>query len=265
MLRPCEGWPDWRDPRDYAALLEAERPAIAWEWLRRTREYREEHERARKAGAREREERAARWGLHAFEAPGLASQSARPIWRRDRFAFVLEATAGAGGPPEDRLDLGRVASFATLWTGSEGEHLLLSDGLRQIRLDILSGTLADGPARLRYRLEGFAAASAPVLVLRRLTAFARCGRFSRALHVPDPRASRWIALLRAHDALEAGATQRDIAEVLLGEDATARRWRSAAPSLRSRAQRLVRGARAMSRGGYAALLERNRSKPRPPE
>jgi hypothetical protein len=62
-------------------------------------------------------------------------------------------------------------------------------------------------------------------------------------------------LLRAWDAVQDGATQREIAAALLSGEAADARWRSAVPSLRSRAQRLVTGARAQARGGWRGLLE----------
>jgi hypothetical protein len=61
-------------------------------------------------------------------------------------------------------------------------------------------------------------------------------------------------MLRAYDALAAGASQREIAAVLLDGDARRDRWRIHSPSLRSRAQRLAACARAMGEGGYRALL-----------
>ena len=61
-------------------------------------------------------------------------------------------------------------------------------------------------------------------------------------------------MLRASDALAAGAAQREIAAVLLNAEAEVERWRVIAPTLRARAQRLVRAARRMAAGGYRSLL-----------
>jgi hypothetical protein len=151
--------------------------------------------------------------------------------------------------------LERFADLTTWLRGAAGgEHLLLADGYRSIRIDIVRGTVAAGPVRLRYRLGGFAAAAEPLATLRRLVMLWRTGHFSPGLHPRDRRAARWIALLRAHDAIAAGATQREIAEHLLSRDASGRGWRLSSPSLRSRAQRLVRAAREMS-ASYGSLLE----------
>ena len=66
---------------------------------------------------------------------------------------------------------------------------------------------------------------------------------------------RALSQLSAHDALAAGADQREIAAVLLSIDAAEPRWRNRSPSLRSQVQRLVRGARRMGSGGYVELLQ----------
>jgi hypothetical protein len=119
---------------------------------------------------------------------------------------------------------------------------------------VLAGTLARGPTRLHYLLGGLASAEKPLLTLQRLLELARAGRFSRSLHPREPRARRWVLMLRAHDAIRAGTDQREIAQVLLNGVAGEPRWRSESPSLRSQAQRLVRGARLMARDGYRTLL-----------
>jgi hypothetical protein len=170
---------------------------------------------------------------------------------------VLEAEALWQGPAEDRFDLARLSHVASLIVDGGAERLLLASGARTVRIDIVSGSVRHGPVLLRYRLSGLTRVDAPLLVLRQLLALWRSGDFSRALHRPDPRAARRILLLRTHDALAAGASQRDIAAELLGREAGARRWRVEAPSLRSRVQRLVRDARRMAGGGYLALLARH--------
>ena len=161
------------------------------------------------------------------------------------------------GPPddEDGFDLARFAAISTLVTASDDrEHLLISDGLRAIRIDVLAGTIGAGSAALRYRLEGLASAERPVLTLRRLLALWRTGRFCRSLHPDEARAKRWLLMLRAHDALTAGANQRDIAAVLLSAEAGQPRWRSRSPCLRAQTQRLVRGTRRMASARYLELL-----------
>jgi hypothetical protein len=167
---------------------------------------------------------------------------------------VLSADAEPAGELADAFDMTSLDRLATIITGATGEHLLLCDGFRSIRLDIERGSLIAGPVRLCHRLCGLDSAERPLLTLRRLIALWRGGRFAASLHPRDVRARRHILALRAHDALASGAGQREIAATLLDPDAAAALWRVAAPSLRSQAQRLIRLARSMAAGGYRSLL-----------
>lgn len=248
---------NWRQAAAYAPLLAADRSVLAWEWLRRDPGYCEAADRAlepRSQAAQDSRTDAGKWGLHAFEPADLAAPAARPLWRSDVHPYVLEADALPTGDARNAFELARIAGISTILVDSGQEHLLVSDGLRAIRLDLLSGSLMGGPVRLRYRLAGLASAERPLLTLRRLLALWRTGRFSAQLHPVEARAARFVLMLRVHDALASGATQREIAAGLLSAEAGEARWRVRAPTVRSRVQRLVRSARFMAAGGYRALL-----------
>lgn len=247
---------DWRDAAAYAPLLAADRSIFAWEWLRRDPGYRAAAERALE-GIGQTDDKPVppeHWGLHAFEPPDLPAPLARPVWSADIYSYVLEADAGRPTEASDSIEVARIGGDTRLVTSDSREHLLISDGLRAIRLDVLTGTLAGGPARLRYRLGGFASTEQPLLTLRRLLALWRTGQFASSLHPHEARAKRWLLMLRAQDALATGAGQREIAAELLSREAGELRWRSRCPSVRLQVQRLVRGARHMTTGGYFELL-----------
>jgi hypothetical protein len=259
-MRPERPAADWREAADYAVLLRADRSAFAWEWLRRNTGYRRAAQQSVDRGSArpkpEAHRAAEHWGLHAFEPADLPAPLARPLWTKKFAPSVLSVAAIAASAAGDIFELERFGCLATLRrTCGHGEHLLLSDGFRSIRLDVATGTLVDGPVQLRYLLSGFESAHRPLLTLRRFIALVRAGGFARSLHPPEPRARRWVMMLRAYDALANGADQRSIAEVLLRASAAVPRWRSKAPSLRSQVQRLVRSARQMAEGGYAGLLK----------
>jgi hypothetical protein len=244
--------PDWREAAAYAPLIGADRSLFAWEWLRRDPLYRAAAVPALAAtspGAL----LAGRFGLVAFESPNLGVPEARPLWRIDAYPQVLIVEPCGGGAGVDRFDLEPLQALAKIRVGRDAEHLLLSDGLRTVRLDGELGSFTGGPVVLRYTFEGVASAAPPLLTLRRFLALCSTGRFARALHRPEPRARRWILMLRAFDALAAGAGQREIAQMLLSGSVGQPRWRSRESSVRSQVQRLVRGAREMA-GGYRRLL-----------
>lgn len=248
--------PDWRDPAVYEDLLAADRVCFAWEWLRRDPDYRTAAIRgaARRTAA---PDLAApeRWGLHAFENPGLPAMLARPMWIASRYPGVLGADALPAPTAADAFDLRPLSGYLALHRGADGrEHLLFGDGRRLIRLDICSGSILRGRKTLRFRIDGLSRAGAPLLTLRRLIALARTGSFSPQLHRREARASYWVLALRAADAIAEGACQREIAGVLLGLDSARLRWRQEEPNVRARAQRLVQQARRFANGGYAAFL-----------
>jgi hypothetical protein len=252
--RTCR--PDWRDPAAYAPLLEADRSLFAWEWLRRNADYRLAAEQALSAGYRDTPPSVApgHFGLVAFESPRRAVPEARPCWRSDCHPYVLLTDAGEAKPTDDTFDPSSLGSIARIMVEHDSEQLLLSDGLRSIRLDGARGQFSSGPACLRYRIEGLVTAEPTLLTLRRFLAFCRAGGFSRSLHRREMRARRWILMLRACDGLASGADQRAIAAQLFSRSACEPRWRSREPSVRLQAQRLVRDARLAAAGGYRALL-----------
>lgn len=246
---------EWRDWAAYAPLIDADRSLFAWEWLRRDARYR-----AAAAGALESPASVPfnggpeRFGLVAFENPEFGVPRARPVWRSEVHPYVLAVDRAEPDGAGDEFDLGRLGPLARLAVSDGAEHLLLSDGLHAIRLDGRPGTFSRGPACLRYVIGGLASAERPLLTIRRFLALWRAGRFARSLHPPERRSRRWILKLRAFDALAAGANQRQLAQELLSRTAIEPGWRVHEPSIRSRAQRLVRSAHALSRGGYRLLL-----------
>lgn len=245
---------DWRDGGAYAPLVDAHRALFAWEWLRRDAGYRAAATRGPPVPAIDRSRNAATFGLVRFEAPSRAVPQARPLWRADAYPPVLAVGPASGGDAADRFALERWNEAATLVTGDEDEHLLLSDGFRAVRLDGPAGLFSGRPACLRYQLQGLVSAQPKVLTLQRFLDFCRTGRFARGLYPRELRARRWILMLRTWDALAEGARQREIAEFLFGRPTREPDWRSANPSVRLQTQRLVRSARALAAGGWRRLL-----------
>jgi len=155
----------------------------------------------------------------------------------------------------DIFDLARFWSLATIVVHPEGgERVVLSDGYCRVRIDVICGTLREGPVSLRYELRGLAGVEAKILTLRRLLALCRFGRFAHNLHPQERLAPRWVAALRVHDGVGQGASQREIAAVLYGEKSAVLGRNNGSDFLRLRVQRLVKTGRYMVSGGYLTLL-----------
>jgi len=229
---------DWRSAAPYEPLAKCGRHGFAWEWLRRSAAYRRAAESADNGT-----EGLSCFGLYRFEPAGLRALDARPIWRGDADPHVLRAVAAPARDPCDVFDFATLGSLGSYAIGSDGiEHWLWSDGVRQIRLDVVGHSLTQGPVRLHYRIAGFAGAMAPTTTLARLVALIRTGRLIPGLFAAENKATRWALVLRTHDALAAGATQRELAEQFFDIGGVPR-WRITAASDRERVRRLVTAAR----------------------
>jgi hypothetical protein len=195
-------------------------------------------------------------GCTFAEAPDHPVADACIFWRADWDASVLAAeTQPVRRGDGDAFDLRHFNTLATVLRRPDGhEHLLLSDGARHLQIDVTAGSLLDGPVCLRYELSGFKHIEAKTLTLRRLSLLCRLGRFPRGLFPPERRAGRWAMALQAYDAVQAGASHREIATALFGEKIAKEDWCGRSDYLRLRVQRLVRTADQLVNSGYRNLL-----------
>lgn len=232
---------DWRSPDAYCELLDCDRRAFAWEWLRRTPAYRRQWQ-DRNATS---ELDPGHFGLLAWVDPALAAPDARPIWSIDTDPRVLRGQPAEGtGADPDLFDVRSMSAFVSIAVDAAHiEHWLLSDGRWAIRLDLHEGTLLGGPTLVEYRITGLGSAGPKLDALRQFVALARKGRLPASMRPKERRAAQWILELRVADALIEGARQQEMARALFGHAIAPHRWRIENASYRLRVQRLVRIAR----------------------
>lgn len=238
---PVSDFANWAQDRPYAALKKADRNAFAWEWLRRTTAYREawaQHELDAYA-----QSRAHQFGLERLEDPDIGAPFARILWTAAIDPAVIQAVVIDPFAAEaDQVDLRLLSHLVTLFVDSNDiEHILLSDGVRGLRIDVIDGTLIGCPSALAYALQGLSQLRGPIAALNRLAVLVMQGRFENQSDAG--RRDRWILELRVADALGSGASYQQIARGIFGELIPDRQWRGADSSYRYRVQRLVRIAR----------------------
>lgn len=230
--------PNWQVPGSYDILLDTDPYGMAWEWLRRTDAYRSAWQRLNRSS---KAPPARTFGLERYEDPGLSVPSARPIWSSAVYADVIRAhVSDPFAARRDRVDLHMLSRFVSVAiSDDEIEHLLLSDGLHSIRIDVVVGTLIGCPSSLTYLLHGLSGLRGPMHALKRLANLVRSGTFEPTIVTSAARRRRWITELRVADATMAGADQQTIARALFGPAISARRWRVESAEYRRRTQRLV--------------------------
>jgi hypothetical protein len=186
-------------------------------------------------------------GLIAWIDPAIAAPRARPIW-----SVSIDPSVLAGRPARhmvqreaagDSFDILTVAPLVSVEISAHAEHWLLSDGHWAIRLDLHDGTLLGGPLLIEHRLTGLQSLGPRLAALRQLAALAQKGKLPASLMPRERRAAQWILELRVADALQAGASQREMAQRLFGSAVASDRWRLESNAYRLRIQRLVRRAR----------------------
>ena len=170
-------------------------------------------------------------------------------------ASVLSVIASPVTAMSPRFDLGATACLVDVTMGEDGnEHILLRDHARRLRIDVVSGSLLNGPVSLRVLIERLEWADWTWDALNRLRETMRTGTLAPRPVASRDRIERWRAALACWDARRAGATQRELADMLVGPERARNEWRTGSDDLRSRVRRIVRFADHMVGGGWRALL-----------
>ena len=244
------GTEPWYPTAAYLYVLHLDGPALAWEYLRRHPEYRLDWLR-RGRRPQPAHQAAHLWGLRLLEDPELDARDAHPAWFPDHDG-VLQLYPDAD-PPMDAI----VFAFWSL----PGSKCLIHDGKRlmlvlrrpgySLRLAIAPG-LSDGMA-FAYAIRACAQLQGLAAMLQQLATAADATPAAAASVRPSLSALQELHTLQALDAALAGASLREIADGLFGEDAAAD-WYSDG-GLRSKVRRLVQRGDALMRGGYRRLAQ----------
>lgn len=255
-------------PLTDAALLRLGRSGWAWEWLRRSADYRASTENG--AGQR-RAERGSphltivevkhlpteRWGLCYAEDPDRPFRRAAVFWRPDVDASVCPVSAQRADDAEapGSFDVRRQKIPTTVLKLPSGEeHLLLCDGVHAIQLHILEGSVLDGPVRFSHVLLDYAKLHDHTLTIERLGAVRGRDRFPAGSFAREAAAARWILSLRALELEAEGRSHAEIAANLY--DGSGRGTGFATDWRRSRVRRLLDTGHALAKKGYLQILAR---------
>lgn len=239
----------WHPTAAYLYVLHLDGPALAWEYLRRHPDYRQDWQKRRHVPQASR-----RWGLRNLEDPDRDARDLHPNWLRDPDSLVQvypDADPLLGAPS---FRLWHLPGHKQLLHDGHRLRLIVRQPWRCIRL-MLAPMLEDGMAyayavragegmRARWQTVG---AEVTLLDASRMEPVAMAG------DRPRRDTSMHMHALQALDGILAGASQRDVAEVLFGRSAVMQRWCDDS-DLRAHVRRLIRRGRGFMGGGYRGLL-----------
>ena len=186
-----------------------------------------------------------------MEDPRLDGRQAHPLWAASTDELLRVRAVGArDATAREAFSIWQIAGQKRLaHAGSElivtamhGPHCLRASLSTALEDGTAYGFTVPLDAHLRTRLAGY-----------RATALAVRGEVPRPAFRPATRAALLhLRAIHALDAAQAGARQRDIAEVLFGAGAVRSRW-AADSELRAQVRHLLNRAEGLMRGGYLAL------------
>lgn len=228
----------WYPTAAYLYVLGLDALALAWEYLRRHPDYRLDWLR-RHRWPRAAPQAAHRWGLRLLEDPALDARDAHPAWLPGH-ASVVQLYPDADPPMNaEPFAFWRIPGHKQLVHDGKVLALIACSPGRCMRFALAPG-LEDGMAVAYARRDG-------------VTARLATDAAPMARPRPPPAAMMELHTLQALDATLAGASLREIAEGLFGEEVAAD-WYSDG-GLRSKVRRLVRRGDALMRGGYRRLAQ----------
>lgn len=186
------------------------------------------------------------------EDPEQSCAAILPLWSAAADSRVLAARArpyrGPATEAEGRVfDLPRVS--AQMAVGADREHVRIDQASTVIRLDIIAGTLRNGPVSLAFELVDGPGLPFKIDALRQFHEYATG---ARAAASPHKRLAAMLLPLCAFDERARGASLRHIADMLLGHGD----WPGDGDHRKSRARRLVAAGEALVRAGPQAILAR---------
>jgi hypothetical protein len=165
-------------------------------------------------------------------------------------AAPVEACTGAKA-----FELKETTLPATLLVTADGhQHLVVQDGDRRVQLSVNGVSLLDPVALVVDTAVASGLGEAQSRAFRCFGDFRATGQLLDKHFAPARQAERLCFVLQALDGWLAGASHRDIAVALYGEERVKRDWNDAGENMRDRIRHAIVRGRTLMERGYRAFL-----------
>ena len=242
----------WRPNAAYFYLLQCDAVALAWEYLRRNPTYRHD---CHCSNLREDTRPAHQWGLRGLEDPDLDCRVAFPRWVLSP-ASVVRLTSNVEDANSTPFSVWKLPGRKVM--SHDGVRLLLTiNSVPRPLLFALGGDLSEGNPFDILVSASSAARSVWPTVTRLFSFLERPRTFARRSVTSRPTRESLVHMrtLQALDGHAAGATHREIAGAIFGEDEVFQRWDTNS-ELRAQLRYLLRRGHGLVDGGYRDFLGR---------
>lgn len=242
---------DWRDSDSYQWVTTLPRPALAWEFVRRSPSYRAAYQ----SSDMSERQLGLQWPMVRLEDPRLDARHAVPAWSDLVCDEILPLRTGAQPQEAVRavINLERLRCRMTTIEDADTTHVLFAERGRQLHLAVEIDSAA-GLALMTPAVAPMPLTVKRTLALRRLSDLAEHGELRGHLYPAESRAPRFARILQALDGALSGARHRDIAVSLFGERRVKQDWASPDNHLRDHVRRAVAQGRSMMADGFVRLL-----------
>jgi hypothetical protein len=206
---------------------------------------------------RRRYPRAEKWGLFAFADPSRPAYQSFVLWlptasrRMVRARCTMVRSDAAANVM--MLATFRAKRFATIGVDGVSVVTLKGDG-SCVSLIACGWQALTRPVVVTFELDGFDELGVRIECLRTLQRLADPGSSTPAAPAPTAANERLRQALLALDASLSGASYRQIATTIFGEERVSEDWNAASRFLKDRIRRLVAKGHALMDGGYRDLL-----------
>ena len=242
----------WRSSAAYLYILELDRAALAWEYLRRNERYKRQWNETKGLGFAA---QAQIWHCTHLVDPALDARTASPEWLPPSVhpIRIVPCDAASDAP---RFSPWRIPGQKTLYRTAAGFVLAARVGPDSWRLS-LSSKLHD-ESSFAYQIPAGLNPSLAISLIGQINEAMAPGSVSKTRASdsgwrPKREAILHMRTLQVLDGVAASATHRSIAECIYGADEVWRRWYKYG-EFPSHIRYLLRRGRALVEGGYCRLL-----------